>query len=117
MTSKECADAWKEIIQCYDATIEKNNPEITMKLIIERIGFEKAEEAFATIAAIKKSDGRIYGENRKYMDSVKVNPDSVKRDYANPMLSAGLDHIHTAHISNLITELRKLKKKGETEAC
>lgn len=112
MNPKECAGAWKEIVRCYDATIEENNPETTMKMIVEKIGIEKAEEAFATIAAIKKSDGRIYGENRNYMDSVQVNPDSVKWECGNPMLSAELDHIHTAHISNLITELRKQKKGG-----
>ncbi len=106
MTSKECAEAWETVIKCYDET-RVENPKITMKRIIDTIGVEKTKEVFATVAKIKQHDGRIYGENRKYMESITINPESVERKSENPMIYTGLDHIHTTHIDNLITELRK----------
>lgn len=106
MTPKECAECWKTVCRCYDETIEKNNPKVTMYKIVETLGTEKAKEVFAAVSQIKKGDGRIYGENRRYMESIPVNPECVDWKHGNPMIYAGLDHIHTAHISNLITELR-----------
>lgn len=107
MTQKECAEAWKTVIKCYDETININNPKITMKRIIDTIGVEKTKEVFATVATIKQHDGRIYGENRKYMENITVNSECVEWTRENPMIYSGLDHIHAAHINNLITELRK----------
>lgn len=109
MTPKECANAWKEIIRVYKDTIEES-PQFTVNKIIENLGFDKTKEVFATVAAIKKHDGRIYGKNRKYMESIQVNSDAVEWKYGNPMVSAGIDDIHTAHINQLITELRMRDK-------
>lgn len=106
MTSAECKEAWDEVIRIYKET-KDTDPETTMKEIIESIGMEKTKEAFATVAAIKKHDGRIYGTNRKYMDGIPVNPDSVSWEHGNDMRYTDLDYIHTAHINQLITELRK----------
>lgn len=39
------------------------------------------------------------------MDSISVNPESVACVSGNPMRYTGLDHIHTAHINNLISVL------------
>ncbi len=110
MKPEECVEAWKTIIECYDNSIEKNNPEVTMNKIIETLGLDKTEEVFATVAAIKSHDGRIYGKNREYMNSIIINPECVEWKHENPMIYAGLDHIHTAHINNLITELWKVRK-------
>lgn len=116
MTPKECAETWKTVIKCYDETINVNNPKITMKRIIDTIGVEKTKEVFATVAKIKQHDGRIYGENRKYMESIPINPECcVERTRNNPMIYSGLDHIHTAHINNLITELRK-ERENESKS-
>lgn len=105
MTSTECAAAWKEVVQIYNETCTET-PKTTMNKIIERLGTEKTKEVFATVAAIKKHDGRIYGVNRKFMDEIPVNPESVEWQHGNRMIYAGLDDIHTAHINQLITELR-----------
>lgn len=105
MTSAECKEAWDEVIRIYKETRD-TNPKTTMQEIIESLGMEKTKEAFATVAAIKKHDGRIYGANRKYMDGIPVNPDSVSWEYNNRMRHADLDYIHPAHINQLITELR-----------
>lgn len=107
MTPKECAKAWKEVLRIYDETRE-TTPRTTMDKIVESLGIEKTKEVFATVAAIKKHDGRIYGDNRKYMDSISINPECVERKFGNPMIYAGLDDIHTAHINQLITELRRI---------
>ena len=107
MTPKECADAWKEVCRIYDETREVDRPDNTMDKILETLGMDKTLEVFATVAAIKKHDGRIYGKNREFMNSIPVNPDSLIWDHSNPMASSYMDHIHTAHISNLISELRK----------
>lgn len=109
MTSKECMEAWKKVVQIYNET-RGTTPEVTMNKIIDSLGVENTKEVFATVAAIKEHDGRIYGENRKYMDSIPVNPESVEWNYSNPMRYAGLDDIHPAHINQLITELRQMEK-------
>lgn len=111
MNSKEIASAWKEIVRIYNATREKT-PTVTMCEIIHKYGVKQTEEVFATIAAIKKHDGRIYGANRDYMNSIRVDNANVKWGSGNPVMYAGLDDIHTTHINQLITELRKLDNKA-----
>lgn len=66
-----------------------------------------AKEVFAVVSKIKQHDGRIYGRNREAMNAIPVNEDCVACDTDNPMFYAGLDHIHTAHINQIITELLK----------
>lgn len=104
MRAEECKKEWLKVIRIYEETREQNDPSLTINKILEELG-NKVEEVFATVAAIKKNDGRIYGRNRKYMDSIPVNPASIRWERSNPMLYADLDHIHTAHINQLITAL------------
>lgn len=106
----ELASNWKRIVAIYRETIEFNNPELTVKRMIEALGFEALTKTFAVVARIKQNDGRIYGENRKFMNCITVDEDAVKWERDNPMIYAGLDDIHTSHINNLITEIRKLQK-------
>lgn len=108
MNAKEIANTWKEVVKIYNNTREDNSPEKTMSDIICRFGVEKTKEVFATVAAIKKYDGRIYGKNREYMNGIHVDPEIVEWRRGNPVVYAGLDDIHTTHINQLITELRKL---------
>ena len=102
----EIAKVWDGIIETYKETIPQNNPKVTVAAIYKKFGKSKANEAFATIAEIKKHDGRISSRNRKKLSSIPVNPDCTVWDWmVNPMLRCDLDYIHTAHIDNLITEL------------
>lgn len=110
MNANEIADTWKEIVRIYNERSETTTPEETMNEIIHKFGIKKTEIVFATVAAIKKHDGRIYGANRDYMNSIPVDPQIVEWRSGNPVVYAGLDDIHTAHIDQLITELRKLDK-------
>lgn len=109
MNANEIADAWKEVVRIYNDTRE-TTPEVTMNKIIDSLGLKNVKETFATVAAIKKHDGRIYGRNREYMNSIPVDSEIVEWRSGNPVIYAGLDDIHTAHINQLITELRKLDK-------
>lgn len=115
MTPMECKDTWNEVCRCYKETIGENRPKATLEAILASLGMEKTREVFATVSAIKKHDGRIYGENRKYMESIPVNPDAVVCVHENPMRCAGLDEIHTSHINQLITELRKVDNQAKKE--
>lgn len=102
----EIAKVWDGIIETYKETISQNNPNVTVAAIYKKFGKSKANEAFATIAEIKKHDGRISSRNRKKLSSISVNPDCTVWDrMINPMLKTDLDYIHTAHIDNMITEL------------
>lgn len=101
----EIAKVWNGIIETYKETIPQNNPKVTVDAIYKKFGKAKANEAFATIAEIKKHDGRISQRNRKKLSSIPVNPDCTIWDRSNPMLRTDLDYIHTAHIDNMITEL------------
>lgn len=107
MDAKECASAWKTVVRCYKDTIGDNNPEITMERIISELGMESTLTVFAVVAKIKSHDGRIYGKNREFMESIPTDETCTVWNEDNPVLYAGLDDIHTAHINNLITELRK----------
>ena len=60
MNANEIASTWKEIVRLYNETREQT-PVATMCEIIHKFGVKKTEEVFATAAAIKKQDGRIYG--------------------------------------------------------
>ena len=110
MNANEIAETWKEIVKIYNDTKEIAFPEGTLCNIIHKFSVKKTEEVFATVAAIKKYDGRIYGKNRDYMNSIPVDSQIIEWRSGNPVIYAGLDDIHTAHINQLITELRKLEK-------
>lgn len=109
MNAKEIASIWKEVVRIYNKTREQT-PEITINEIVAKFGKRQTEEVFATVAAIKKHDGRIYGKNREYMNSIPVDPEIVEWRRGNPVIYAGLDDIHTAHINQLITELRQMER-------
>lgn len=102
----QCKDAWEEIIKIYDETRSCNDPKYTMRKIIEKLGFSVTKEVFAVVTVIKKNDGRITPQNRGYLANVRYNPDCIKLDSENVMLKTNLDHIHSSHINNLITEMR-----------
>ena len=110
MTPKECSIIWREIVLIFQNRKDNETPKEIMENIVQTFGIEKTEEVFATAASIKANDGRIYGENRTYMNSIPVNPDAARWERENYMIHAGLDDIHPTHINQLITELRKLDK-------
>lgn len=105
----EIAKNWKKIVEAYNST-RTMTPDATAKKIVETLGYEQTVETFAVIAAIKKYDGRIYGKNRDWMNQIPVDPESVVYERENPVIYAGLDDIHTAHINQIITALRKMKE-------
>ncbi len=109
MNANEIAKAWKRIVQIYDETSEQK-PKETMRQIIHEFGIQQTEEVFAAIAGIKFFDGRICSMNRAYMNRIPVESKVLEIDMTNPILYAGIDVIHTSHIDQLITELRKLEK-------
>ncbi len=114
MNSSDCANAWRKVCQIYDETREINRPKITSERIVEELGLEAALETFATIAKIKERDGRISNRNREYLRVITVYRGSIERDHSNPLFDTGLlDHIHTSHIDNLITEL--IRMRGEKD--
>ena len=106
LESKECAEVWKRVVQIYDETRYKT-PADTMSAILNEFDLNTTAEVFAPVSKIKKHDGRIYGKNRELMDSIQTNPKSDIWERDNPMIRAGLDNIHTTHINQLITEIRK----------
>jgi len=110
MNPTQVAESWKEIVSIYENTIHKNNPALTMENIIFALGFITARETFAVIAAFKKNDGRISPSNRDYITSIPFDYKCLDINNYNPIIYSGIDRIHTAHIDNLISELRKLEK-------
>lgn len=101
---------WQDIVRIYNNTMDLT-PQITVDEILKQYSLEDTIYAFAVISAIKKHDGRIYGDNRKFMDSISIDLVYVKWTAENPMIGCGLDDIHTAHINQMITELRKRSEK------
>ena len=107
MNAKEITDIWKSVVKIFRNT-KQGGPKITVNAIIEQFGIEDTKEVFATVTAIKQHDGRINRKNREYMDTVPVNLQNIKINSENPVMYAGLDDIHTAHINQMITELRHM---------
>lgn len=110
----EIAKNWKKIVEAYNST-RTMTPDATAKKIVETLGYEQAIETFAVIAAIKIHDGRIYGANRDWLNSVYYASKAYDSEVTawsreNPVIYAGLDDIHTAHINQIITALRKMKE-------
>lgn len=106
MTGIECANNWKQICAIYDETRWDKTPADTMDAIVKSIGRENAYTTFATIAKLKEHDGRIYGKQREEMSSAPYITECVEYTRDNPLFRTGLcDHIHTAHINQLIGEL------------
>ena len=101
---------WQDIVRIYENT-RGLAPQITVDEILKQYSLEDVIYTFAVISAIKKHDGRIYGDNRKFMDSISIDPVYAKMTAENLMKGCGLDEIHTAHINQLITELRKRSEK------
>ena len=101
---------WKDIVNVFNETRDEG-PIVTVDKVVEKYGLDNTINTFVIVSGIKKSDGRIYGENRKFMDSVLSSPMfwEWKTDYH--MRDCGLDDIHTAHINQMITELRKRSEK------
>ena len=112
MNVTEIANTWKRVVEIYNDTREQK-PKETMSKIVSELGIQQTKEVFAVISAIKSSDGRIYGINREYMNCIPVESEVLDRSIWNPIFFAGLDDIHTGHIDQLITELRKLEKDTE----
>ena len=110
MNPTQVAESWKEIVSIYENTVHKNKPALTMENIIFCLDFIKARETFAVIAAFKKNDGRISPSNRAYITSIPFDYKCLNINNYNPIIYSGIDRIHTAHIDNLISELRKLDK-------
>lgn len=104
--ANEYAKVWNAVVNSFK---NRTNTEKPMDLIMDILTDYPEDlvvETFAAVAQIKKYDGRIYGRNRDWMDSIAVDPVAVEWDRSNPMLRTDLDYIHTAHINQLITELR-----------
>ncbi len=112
LTSEELKNTWKKICDCYDATRESNRPELTIQKIIGEVGLNEALQAFAVVAKIKDHDGRINSYNRDFLSPYLMNKDAAKWESSNPMTYAGLDHIHTTHIDQMISSLAFEVKKG-----
>lgn len=110
LSQKECAEGWKVVCKVYKETIDENLPELTLSKIVEELGFDITKEIFATIAELKKDDGRLTSKDRDYLAEVRINPDSCVYGYGNPVIHSGIDDIHTSHIHNLISELMLMEK-------
>ena len=108
MTSQECKKGWDMIINIYNQS--KESPSKTIGEVIEVLGQDVALEVFATVSKIKIHDGRIYGENREFMNKIPVNSESVLWEASNPMIYEGLDRIHPTHINQLITALSEVNE-------
>lgn len=101
---------WQDIVRICGNTMDLT-PQITVDEILKQYSLEDTIYTFVIVSAIKKHDGRIYGNNRKFMDSISIDPVYAEMTVENPMKGCGLDEIHTAHINQMITELRKRSEK------
>lgn len=105
--ARDYAEVWGIVNGIYKNRTEESKPADPIEEIRGLFGDPLVVETFAAVAQLKHYDGRIYGRNRKWTDSIEVDPEAIKWDYDNPLVRAGVDDIHTANVDLLITELRK----------
>ena len=109
MQLKDYASNWQVVCETYDETRDKS-PAFTADVLLEKMCLSDALETFSAVAAIKRHDGRIYGANRAFIETVPHMAEAEERSHVNPLFTAKLDHIHTAHIDQLIGELKKRRE-------
>ncbi len=100
------AEVWAAVNDLYKNRPDGAKPSELIKVVLNRFGELMVVETFSAVAQLKKGDGRIYGKNREWTDSMTVVPEALKWDPRNPLIRAGVDEIHTANVNVLITELR-----------
>ncbi len=100
------AEVWAAVNDLYKSRPDGAKPSELINVVINRFGELLVVETFAAVAQLKKGDGRIYGKNREWTDSMTVVPEALKWDPRNPLIRVGVDEIHTANVNVLITELR-----------
>lgn len=108
MTGKECAENWKKIVAIYMEDIKNENarPDHTMDKILAVMDADSVCSAFAAVAAAKPHDGRISPANRKFLEEAFLPDECENWDRKNPMVYAGIDDMHMAHVDNLVSQLR-----------
>lgn len=113
MSGKECAENWKKIISAYKENIRSGDsrPDHTMDKILDSMDIESTYTAFAIVAAVKPHEDRISSWNRKFLAEASLPDECRAWNHSNPMVYAGIDDIHMAHVDDLVTELRKRYKE------
>ena len=110
MTCEELRTAWQTFVEIYrNERRTSNNYVITAYKCVEQLGMETMLELMATVVAIKQNDGRFYPENRKFLDKIPKNQEAVNVTAGNPFIyvNPNLDSVHSAHLNQIISELRK----------
>jgi len=116
---KEISDNWEKVVIAFNFLVSPNNckvsPDEFARHLIDCLGLEITKETLAVICEAKRSDGRIYTENRDYLRSSL--PDSVVSDLAEDSMCiikariGRLDDIHSTHINQTISALKKLEER------
>lgn len=107
MNVKDYARVWERVNYLYKNRSDGAKPSELIREVRGRYGDQLVTETFAAVAQLKKYDGRIYGKNREWTDSIKVDPEALKWDLKNPLIQVGVDEIHAANLGLLIMVLRE----------
>lgn len=124
-SSKEYAEIYKDLVQIYKEEIEtskytKNycNPDKTVQKMLEKHDLDDIKMAFGIVGHIKVDlfhDGRIWGSNKGWIKEIPFPEDCKVWNHDNPFCNGTMDEIHTAHIDNLLTAIRKAEKALNTK--
>ena len=96
----EIAKNWKVIVRIYNSS-KTMTPDNTAKIIVETLGYDQAVETFAVIAAIKIHDGRIYGANRDWLNSVYYASKTAVLDISKTTIKQDIMFVFATIIINL----------------
>ncbi len=112
---KEYGRIWQTITQIWRDEVAsypklKMTPADFLTRLLKENTMDELITVFGIIAVYKTYDGRIYDENRRFL-SERMDPElraEVVRDYSVIHgFFTGLDDIHTAHIDQAISAIRK----------
>ena len=113
VNKKRLKEVWSTLIASYKDTVEytdhgvTGDPNKTLKETFDRgVSPTELRQTLAVIAHIKEHDGRFGSKNRKWLyDSLMFGSYDWYTEYGR--FIGNLDDIHTTHLDNLTTYLRK----------
>lgn len=100
LNTTQIADNWRKVVEI-KRTSEGHRPDLDARIIVDTLGLDATLQTFACVIQIKKNDGRIYGKVKEYFSNIEVDKSAAVWDRENPVIRAGLDDIHPAHIQQI----------------
>lgn len=111
---RQIREDWNKTVILFNAAVNNSTPDEVARRLIVQFGIDRVKTLFAVVCEAKRSDGRIYDENRNYLNPSL--PESVLQDLEEDQMAVvkarigHLDDIHPTHINQTISALKRIEQ-------